>query len=259
MNLIRIIVLAQNVLQEVLRDRILYITAFYAILLAIAYRAIQEFAATSLDKIFLDFGLSAMNILGLIIVIFLGTGLVNKEIEKRTIFVLIAKPISRSEFIISKYLGLCSVLAVLLAIMTAIYIGFLQFGSISYPLQSLLLAVLFMFLQLSLINAVSVALGVFTNSLVAAVLAFAIYLMGNISQDIVKLGSLSKNLRVEQITQGLYLILPDLSRLDLKNTAVYGLPALPDTVTLISNLGYGMLYSCVMLSIATLIFLQREF
>ncbi|MFM2064450.1 MAG: hypothetical protein RLZZ507_4121 [Cyanobacteriota bacterium] len=259
MNAVRTFVMAKNVFQEVIRDRILYIIGFYAIILAVANRAIFEFSATTQDKIFLDFGLATMNVICLIIAIFIGTGLVNKEIEKRTIFMLIAKPISRSEFITSKYLGLSAVLGVLLAAMTFIYLVFLQLAKMSYPINSILLAVLFLFLQLTLITAVAVTLGVFTSSLIATALTFAVYLMGNITKDLVALGRLSQNPGVERITQGLYLILPDLSRLDLKNDAVYGMQALPDTMTLLSNAGYGLLYSFMLLAIAIFIFLKKEF
>lgn len=259
MNAVRTFVMAKNVFQEVIRDRILYIIGFYAIILAVANRAIFEFAATTQDKIFLDVGLAVMNVIGLIVAVFIGTGLVNKEIEKRTIFMLIAKPISRSEFITSKYLGLSGVLGLLIASMTFIYLVFLQLGKMSYPLPSILLAVLFLFLQLTLITAVAVTLGVFTSSLIATALTFAVYLMGYITKDLVALGRLSENPAVERITQGLYLILPDLSRLDLKNDAVYGLQAIPDTMTLLSNAGYGLLYSFMLLAIAIFIFLKKEF
>jgi ABC-type transport system involved in multi-copper enzyme maturation permease subunit len=143
--------------------------------------------------------------------------------------------------------------------MTIIYLGFLQFSKVSYSISSILLASLFIFLQLSLITAISITLGVFTSSLIATALTFAVYLMGNITQDLVALGKLSRNPDMERITQGLYLILPDLSRLDLKNDAVYGLQALPDPITLITNAGYGLLYSFMLLAIAILIFLRREF
>lgn len=96
MNVIRTVAMAKNVFQEVIRDRILYIIPLYALILAIAFRAIPELTVTSSDKIFLDFGLATMNIIGLIVAIFIGTGLVNKEIEKRTILVLIAKPDRKS-------------------------------------------------------------------------------------------------------------------------------------------------------------------
>jgi ABC-type transport system involved in multi-copper enzyme maturation permease subunit len=259
MNVIRTVAMAKNVFQEVIRDRILYIIPLYALILAIAFRAIPEFTATSSDKIFLDFGLATMNIIGLIVAIFIGTGLVNKEIEKRTILVLIAKPISRSEFIASKYLGLSAIIAVLVVIMTMIYLGFLQIGKISYPMTSIFLATLFMFFQLCLITAVAITLGVFTSSLIATALTYAVYLMGNITQDLFALGKLSSNPTMERITQSLYLILPDLSRLDLKNDAVYGLQALPDTITLMTNAVYGLLYSFMLLAFAILIFLRREF
>lgn len=164
----------------------------------------------------MDFGLAAMSLLGLIVAIFVGTGLVNKEIEKRTVLVLIAKPISRSEFITGKHLGLSAVLALLVTAMTAIYLTFLQLNAISYPLGSILLAGLYLFLQLCLITAVAIALGVFTSSVLATLLSFGVYLMGNLSQDIVTLGRLSRNPGFESLTQKLYLVLPDLSRLDLK-------------------------------------------
>jgi ABC-type transport system involved in multi-copper enzyme maturation permease subunit len=259
MNVIRTVVMAKNVFQEVIRDRILYIIGFYAIILAIAFRAIPEFAGTTSNKIFLDFGLATMNVIGLIVAIFIGTGLVNKEIEKRTILVLIAKPISRSEFIASKYLGLSAVIGVLITAMTIIYLGFLQAGQVSYPIISIFLATLFLFLQLCLITAVAITLGVFTSSLIATSLTFAVYLMGNVTQDLVALGKLSQNPGMERITQSLYLILPDLSRLDLKNDAVYGLQALPDPITLVANAGYSLLYSFMLLAIAIIIFLRREF
>ena len=259
MNVIRTVVMAKNVFQEVIRDRILYIIGFYAIILAIAFRAIPEFAGTATNKIFLDFGLATMNVIGLIVAIFIGTGLVNKEIEKRTILVLIAKPISRSEFIASKYLGLSAVIGVLITAMTIIYLGFLQVGQVSYPIISIFLATLFLFLQLCLITAVAITLGVFTSSLIATSLTFAVYLMGNVTQDLVALGKLSQNPGMERITQSLYLILPDLSRLDLKNDAVYGLQALPDPITLVTNAGYSLLYSFMLLAIAIIIFLRREF
>ena len=251
--------MATNVFREVVRDRILYIIGFYALILAAAIRLLPEVAATTEHKIFLDFGMAVMSVLGLIVAIFVGTGLVNKEIEKRTVLVLIAKPISRLEFITGKHLGLSAVLALLIAVMTAIYLVLLQFGNISYPLGSILLAALYLFFQLSLIIAVAIVLSVFTSSVLATLLTFAVYLMGNFSRDLVDLGRLSRNPGLQSITQGLYLVLPDLSRLDLKNQAVYGAELLPDPLTLIANAGYGLFYTVLLLTIAILIFSRREF
>ncbi|MBV8883942.1 MAG: ABC transporter permease subunit [Chroococcidiopsidaceae cyanobacterium CP_BM_RX_35] len=259
MNLARILVMATNVFREVIRDRILYIIGFYALLLVVAAQLLPQVAVTAQNKIILDFGLAAMSVMGLIVAIFVGTGLVNKEIEKQTVLVLIAKPISRSEFITGKHLGLSAVLALLIAAMTAIYLVVLQLGQIAYPLGSILLAALYLFLQLCLIVAVAIGLSVFTSPALATLLTFGIYLMGQFSEHLVELGRLSKNPSFERLTQGLYLVLPDLSRLDLKNQAIYGPDALPDPRILVENAGYGLLYTVVLLAIAVLIFSYREF
>ena len=259
MSLGRIFVIATNVFREVVRDRILYVIGFYAVLLAAAIRILPEVAATTEHKIFLDFGLAAMSVLGLVVAVFVGTGLVNKEIEKRTVLVLIAKPISRSEFITGKHLGLSAVLALLVTAMTAIYLTLVHFWKIPYPLGSILLAALYLFFQLSLITAVAIGFGVFTSSLLATLLSFGVYLMGNFNQDLVELGRLSRNPGFQQLTQGLYLVLPDLSRLDLKNQAVYGSELLPSLLTLVANAGYGLLYTVLVLAIAILIFSRRQF
>jgi ABC-type transport system involved in multi-copper enzyme maturation permease subunit len=256
----RTLVIASNVFWEVIRDRVLYLVGLFAIFLALSLRLLPEVAAGTESKIGLDLGLAAMSLIGLVIAVFVGTGLVNKEIEKRTVLVLIAKPISRVEFIVGKHLGLSAVLAVLVAIMTLIYLGLLRFNQISFPLEAILLAALFLFLQLSLITAVALCFGVFTSSLLATLLTFTVYLMGNFSRNLVSLGKLSKSPTIETVTQGAYLVLPDLARLDLKNDAVYGINAIGRSAAgLVFDAGYGILYIALLLAIAILIFSRREF
>jgi ABC-type transport system involved in multi-copper enzyme maturation permease subunit len=253
----RIWAIASNGFREVIRDRVLYLIGFFALLLVIALRLLPEIAATTENKILIDFGLGAISLLGVIVAVFVGTGLINKEIEKRTVLVLIPKPVSRAEFIIGKHLGLSGVLAVLVVAMTVIYLILLSFNKIEYPLGTILVSTLYMFLELCLITAVALMFGVFTSSLLAALLTFGVYLMGNLSPDILKLGSLSRNSSIQTLTQSLYLVLPDLSRLNLKNEAVYGL--LPSPQTLLSNGAYGLFYTVLLLAIAILIFSRREF
>ncbi|AOY79419.1 ABC transporter permease [Moorena producens JHB] len=257
MSLARIWAIAANGFREVIRDRVLYLIGFFALALGIALRLLPEVAATTEEKIFLDLGLAGMGILGVIVAVFVGTGLINKEIEKRTVLVLIPKPLSRAEFIIGKHLGLSGVLAVLVVAMTAIYLLGLRVSSIEYPVVSILVSVLYQFLELSLITAVALMFGVFTSSLLATLLTFGVYMMGHLSRDLVELSKLSKNPSIEQMTETLYLVIPDLSRLNLKNDAVYGvLPPFPE---LFLNGLYGLLYIVLLLAIAILIFWQREF
>ncbi|CDN16787.1 hypothetical protein RintRC_4487 [Richelia intracellularis] len=152
-----------------------------------------------------------------------------------------------------------AVLTVLVMIMTVIYVVFLQFGQIEYQSPSIIMAGIFVVLQLCLISAVAMTLGIVFNSLLATPLTLGVYLVGNITQDILKFGRLSNNPAFESFSQGLYVVLPDLSRLDIKNDAVYGWQALPDVSALISNGLYGIFYSGMLMAIAIFIFSQREF
>ena len=257
MSIGRIWAIASNGFREVIRDRVLYLIGFFALLLVIALQLLPEVAATTEDKIFLDFGLAAISILGVVVAIFVGTNLINKEIDKRTVLVLIPKPLNRAEFIIGKHLGLVGVLAILIVAMTGIYLALLSFSQVKYPLGTILVSTLYQFLELSLITAVALLFSVFTSSLLAALLTFGVYLMGNLSRDLLELGNISRNSNVQTLTQGLYLVLPDLSRLNLKNEAVYGI--LPPPVTLLGHGLYGLLYTVLLLAIAILIFSRREF
>jgi len=257
MSLVRVWTIAANGFREVIRDRIFYFVGFFALILAIALRLLPEISVGTHEKIFLDLGLGAMSLLGAIIAIFVGTGLINKEIEKRTVLILIPKPISRAELVIGKHLGLSAVLTVAIAIMTVIYLALLSVSKISYPLDSILVSQVFLLIELALLIAVAIVFGVFTSSILATLFSFGVYLMGHISSNLLKLGAISKNETVESITKVIYLVLPDLERLNLKNQAVYGL--LPSSTELLSNALYGVLYAILLLSIAILIFSRREF
>ena len=259
MHLARIFVIARNVFLEVVRDRILYLIALFAGLMVLAVVLLPEIAAGTEDKIILDVGLAGINLLALVVSVFVGTGLINKEIEKKTVLVLIAKPISRFEFIFGKHLGLSSVMAVLMATLTAVFLGIVSTQGIPFPLDSLLIAVGFMFLEMTLLIAVAILFGVFTSSLLATLLTFAIYLVGHLSQDIVKLGKIAESEYFQRIANSMYLVLPDLERLNLKNEAIYGITLLPGPGELLLNVLYAVVYTLLLLIISVSIFARRQF
>ncbi|MEA5535328.1 ABC transporter permease [Crocosphaera sp. XPORK-15E] len=257
MNLVRIWVIAANGFREVIRDRILYVIGFFGVVLALSLRLLPEISVGADGKIFLDVGLGMISFLGAIVAIFVGTGLINKEIEKRTVLLLIPKPISRSELIVGKHLGLCGVLAVMIAIMTVLYFGLLSWSKITFSPVSLLISQLYLLLELALLTAVSITFGVFTSSILATLLSFGIYFIGHLSSDLLKLATISKNPSITALTEGIYLIVPNLERFNLKNTAVYGI--LPSGLDLTMNALYGLAYIILLLAISSFIFSRRQF
>ncbi|GBF54016.1 hypothetical protein N0824_01873 [Microcystis sp. 0824] len=256
-SILRIWAIAANSFREVIRDRILYFIGFFALLMAFAWRLLPEIAVGTHEKIFLDLGLAAIGLLGIIVAVFVGTGLINKEIDKRTILVLIPKPLSRAEFILGKHLGLSGVLAVMLGVMLVIYLLMLLGMKVSFQALPLIVSVFYLGLELILIAAVAIAFGVFTSSIIATLMTFGVYLMGHISKDLIQLGIISKNPNILAITKNIYLILPDLERLNFRNEAVYGL--LPSADVLIGNALYSLVYTGLLLGISILIFSRRQF
>ncbi|MEB3289910.1 MAG: ABC transporter permease [Leptolyngbya sp.] len=259
MVLSRIVVIARNVFLEVIRDRVLYLMALFALVMLTAALLLPQVSAGTEQKILLDLGLAAMHLLSVIVAVFVGTGLVNKEIEKRTVLVLLAKPVSRSEFIVGKHLGLSAVLAVLLGGLGLMFTLLLLATGSSFSFASLALATGFMLLEAMLLTAVALLFGVFTSSLLATLLTFAVYLMGHLTQDLVAFAESSEKPGLQQVINLVYLVLPDLERLNLRNLAVYGLELLPDTLTLLAHLAYGLVYSALLLLIATVVFSRRQF
>lgn len=257
MNLLRIWAIAANGFREVIRDKILYVIGLFALFLIIALRILPYIALGTDDKIFLDLGIGTMNFLGVIVAIFVGTGLINKEIEKKTVLILIPKPITRSEFIIGKHLGLSGVLFVLIAIMSIIYFSLMSFSSFTYPLNSLLVAIVYILLELALITAFAMAFSVFTSSILATLFSFGIYIMGHLSRDLLELAKITENPGIQKLTKTLFLILPDLERFNLKNEAVYS--SLPSTGELMTDAIYGILYIILLLTITIFIFSKRQF
>lgn len=256
-SILRIWAIAANSFREVIRDRILYFIGFFALLMAFAWRLLPEIAVGTHQKIFLDLGLAAIGLLGVIVAVFVGTGLINKEIDKRTILVLIPKPLSRAEFILGKHLGLSGVLAVMLGVMLVIYLLMLLGMKVSFQPLPLIVSVFYLGLELILIAAVAITFGVFTSSILATLMTFGVYLMGHISKDLIQLGIISKNANILAITKNIYLILPDLERLNFRNEAVYGL--LPSADVLIANALYSLVYTGLLLGISILIFSRRQF
>jgi len=144
----RMLVIAKNVFAEALRDRVLYLIGLFGLLLVGSKQILPEVAAATEDKMFLDVGLVAMTVLSLIVAVFVGTGLISKEIEKRTVYILVAKPISYSELILGKHLGLSAVLAVLVAAMMVLYLGICALSQTAYPsLAALAIAAVFLVLN----------------------------------------------------------------------------------------------------------------
>ncbi|MGQ9865067.1 MAG: ABC transporter permease [Pseudanabaenaceae cyanobacterium] len=257
MNWGRIWAVASNALRETLREQVLYLLLLFLFLLVAAATLLPMFSSESADKLIADTGLATIEVVALLVAIFVGTGAIERETNKRTIFILIAKPLSRAELLLGKHLGISLVLALLVFLLSAIFLGFAQLRQIPLPWGPVAIACGFIFLKLVLVTAFALLFGTFAGSLLATIMAFGTYLFGNITEDIRKLGAIAGDEGVTRITEALYLVLPNLARADLKNEAVYGVLPPPDV--LFTDGVYILAYTALVLAAAILVFAHRQF
>ena len=249
-------VIAINTFRENLRDKILYNLIFFAIFLIGGTIALGDLSIMEHDKIISDIGLAAINLIGIIIAIFVGIGLVSKEIERRTVYTIMARPIHRLQFVLGKYLGLVVTLTVNVTIMLVVYLATLWFGHV--PIQSTVFqAVQLMLVEMLLITAAALMFSTFSTSTLSAIFTIGVYVVGHLTGDLKAIAEKSQNGAVKSLMTILYYICPNLEVLNIKGQAASGVSvslAFQSMATL-----YGLLYATLLLVAACLIFQRRDF
>jgi Cu-processing system permease protein len=255
----RIRVIAINAFRESVRDRVLYNLILFVLILVGASIFISELSVDQEAKFIADLGLSAMVVFGAVIAIFIGVGLVFKEIDKRTIYNLLSKPVNRHEFIIGKYLGLCLTLFVnslVMVIGTELALFYVNRGFTPLSL-SILPAAYLIFLELMVIVAMALMFSSFSTPMLSALLSFAFYIIGHFSNDLKLAAQLSESSVTRAVLTIVYYLLPNLSNFSFISQASHGVVA-PFPVALSATL-YAIVYISIMISAAVLIFQKRNF
>src|SRR4026207_766842 len=176
----RIIAIARNAFREAVRDRVLYNLVLFVLLLTAAAIFIGELSGGQERKVIVDLGLSAMLLFGAFIAIFVGVGLVYKEIEKRTIYAIFSKPVGRGEFLVGKYLGLCLTLLVNVVVMgVGVSLALLYVSRGWDPLiPTIWPAVVLIYMELMLLTAVALLFSSFSSPALSALLTFMVFIIG---------------------------------------------------------------------------------
>lgn len=248
--------IAANTFRESIRDRVLYSLLFFAALVLCTSLVMQEITIGDQDKVVRSVGLGAIRLFGSIMAIFLGVGLVYKEIERKTIYTIASKPIPRWLFVLGKYAGLMAVLAAQLGLMGALYAG-LMVAQQGAPGTTVLLSWGLLYLELGLLTAWALLFSTYSAPLTASSFSLALFVIGHLADDIWRFGQQAESARVRAVSEALYWVLPNLSVFNLHDQAVHGLPVALEQVGLAA--GYGLGYTAAVLAAATLVFSQRDF
>lgn len=258
-SLTRIGSIARNTFREAVRDRVLYNLVLFVLLLTGAAVFIGELSGGQERKIIVDLGLSAMMLFGVFIAIFVGVGLVYKEIERRTVYAIFAKPVGRGEFLIGKYLGLCLTLIVNVMVMGAgVSLALLYVSHGWDPLAlSIWPAILLIYVELMILTGIALLFSCFSSPALSALLTFFVFIIGHFSADLKGLANSMSSTAPRLLFKALYYLLPNLANLSFITQAAHG--QLPTPAHLSASILCALIYIVVILSAATLIFSRRNF
>ena len=255
----RVVSIARNTFREAVRDRVLYNLFLFVLLLTGAAVFIGELSGGQERKIIVDLGLSAMLLFGVFIAIFVGVGLVYKEIERRTVYAIFAKPVGRGEFLIGKYLGLCLTLLVNVLVMGAgVSLALVYVSRGLDPLAlSIWPAVLLIYVELMILTGVALLFSCFSSPALSALLTFFVFIIGHFSADLKGLADSMGSAAPRWLFRTIYYLLPNLANLSFTTAAAHG--QTPAATQMIAAIAYALIYISVILAGATLIFRRRNF
>jgi ABC-type transport system involved in multi-copper enzyme maturation permease subunit len=251
-------IVAFNTFREAVRDRVLYNLVFFAFLMMAAALLVGQISIGIEEIVVVNLGLSAISLIGLLIAIFIGVGLVSKEMDKRTLYALLAKPVRRWEFLLGKFAGLVLTLTVNTAAMAAGLFCVLLYVRHSLRRADLviLVAVYFILLKLALVVALAMLFSCFTTSFLSILFTAGLYVAGLFVHQM-------RTLRTDLISPGLgalmrwlSYVLPNFENFDVMGAAAYG-RAIPAALVL-QNTIYTALYCAIVMVVAAAIFSRRD-
>jgi Cu-processing system permease protein len=249
---------ALNTFREAVRDRVLYNLVFFALLMMLAAILVGGVSIGIEELVIKSLGLSAISVIGLLIAVFIGVGLVYKEMDKRTLYALLAKPVRRWEFLLGKFGGLVLTLAVnTLAMAAGLFAALLY---VKHNLERtdavLLIAIYFILLKLTLVVALALLFSCYSTPLLAILYTSALYIAGLFVEEIRTIHFTTANPAMEALLRGLSYLLPNFENFNVMAAAAHG-REIPGALIL-QNTVYAALYSVIVLLVAAAVFSRRN-
>jgi ABC-type transport system involved in multi-copper enzyme maturation permease subunit len=259
MSMTRVAAIARNAFREAVRDRILSHLVLFVLLLTVCAIFLGAASASQDAKIIIDLGLSATLLFGAFIAIFVGVGLVSKEIERRTLYAIFAKPVGRGEFLLGKYAGLSATLAVNVAVMGAGVTAALLVvkGGTGALALRLWPAVALIYMELAILTGVALLFSAFSSPLISALVSLGIFVIGHLSADLKTFAATVGSPVATGVLTALYYLLPNFSNFAFITPAAYGI--MPPAAHVARAAVYTLLYVAILVAGATLIFRRRDF
>ncbi len=253
----RITHIASNTFREAVRDRVLYNLIAFVLLLSGAAVLVGQISIEIEKLVVINLGLTAVSLFGVVIAIFIGIGLVSKEIEKRTLYTVLSRPVRRWEFIIGKFFGLAGTLVVNTLLMAVGVFAALFYVSHKFVRADafILVALYFIILEFLIICSLSLLFSSFSSPLLSAVFAFSLFVIGSFAEDLRNFAGMAHGVSRWLATAAAYLV-PNFSAFNIISSIAHEQPVAGELV--LQNSLYALFYAGMALSAAVLIFERRD-
>jgi ABC-type transport system involved in multi-copper enzyme maturation permease subunit len=254
----RVGVVALNTFREAVRDRVLYNLVFFALVMIAASILVGQVSIGIEEMVIVTLGLSAISVIGLLIAVFIGVGLVSKEMDKRTLYALLAKPVRRWEFLVGKFGGLLLTLTVnTIAMAAGLFLALKLVKSSAEPVEaSVLVAVYFIVLKLALVVALALLFSCFTTPLLSILYTAGLYIAGLFVTEMRNYQSETMSRALQTLLRWLSYLLPNFENFDVMAAAAHGRAIPPALIA--QNTAYAAVYCAVLLTVAAAIFTKRN-
>jgi ABC-type transport system involved in multi-copper enzyme maturation permease subunit len=252
----RIFSIAANTFRETIRNKILYAILAFALLVIGLSWFLADLSVGEMTRIIADVGLAAIHIFGVIMAVFIGITLVSQEVDRKTIYLILSRPVPRWEFIFGKALGLSLTLALTTLVMAAT-LFLLHFGYGREPEPGILIASTGIYLELVMLVCLASLFSSFTTPVLSAIFTLSMFLIGHVSRDLMVFGGRSASAAVQWGSRILFYALPNLEHFNWKNGVVYG--EVRDAGVLFPAAAYLLCYGAAVLAAAFLLFARKDF
>lgn len=247
--------LALNTFRETVRDRIFYLVAVFGFVMLASTAVVSPLTIGAQGKIMSDVGLAALTVFGLLVVVFVGSSMVRKEMDKGTILTILCKPVSRRQYLWGKFLGLSLTQISMISVMGALFLlmTFIAPGEFALRYVS---AIYLAFMEMILITAVVVFFSTSVSPVLAAVFTLGVFIIGHLSESIRDFGMMQGSAFQAKTAQVIYYLVPNLEVFNVRGAVVHG-----HTVSvehLLMATVYGLTYSALLLILAGSVFSRRE-
>lgn len=251
----RIFAIASNTFRESVRDKVLYVLLFFAAITIVGSKALGWISIGQDIKIVKDITLAASSIFGALIAIFVGASLIYKEIDKRTLYTILARPMDRWEFVLGKYLGLMALLAVVVIIMTGVSVAYILLlgGKID---AVYLLAALLIYFKLMVVTALALVTSSLSSPILGAIIVFCFYVFGHATGVFKELPPQFDGTFAKSALEFTYYVVPNLANFDIRAEAANGIAVNPAYVAYVVL--YGLGYTAILLLLAAWAFERKD-